>query len=157
MPLWDMSDSTALTGTVEIADGNTTVVGTSTEFVDEVEIGDVLIVGTEEHRVTEVTNTTQLILGTEPGTDASGQSASVARRPTYLNITDTRNTFGVDAAERVAAEGDGKSGFHAGWVLKHQKTRRYANNDTYTVTWYETMVAAGSISDDLEDTVFPNV
>lgn len=156
MPLWDMADSTALTvTTIDVTDD--TVTGVGTDFVNEVEVGDILILASEEHKVVEVTNSTQLILGTNH-TGASGETAAaVARRPTYLTIEEARNTFGVDATEMAAAQDDGKSGFHAGWVQKFTKQRRYANNDTYTVTTYETLVASGSMGGtDLENTEFPN-
>lgn len=160
MSLWSMTDSTLTTNTVSVDAGNTTVSTTNADFTAEVVAGDVIYINPEEHKVASVTNTTSLELETQHETGNTSTRASVSRKPTYLTITDARNTFGVDADEMTAATGDANTTFktpqHAGWVLKKTKTRRYANNDTYTITHFETLVAAGSMSSDFEDDVFPD-
>lgn len=72
-------------------------------------------------------------------------------KPKYLNTTDKENTFGVDTDEMLVSNEEGKGVSHAGWVLKHTKTR-----GGVTQTWYETMVAASSMTDDAEDVVYPD-
>lgn len=72
-------------------------------------------------------------------------------KPKYLNATDKADTFGVDTDEMLVSNEEGKGVSHAGWVLKHTKVR-----GGVTQTWYETMVAASSMTGDAEDVVYPD-
>ena len=72
--------SEALTGTIAISNGSSTVTGTSTAFTSEVQVGDNLLVGTTLiGGVTAITNTTQLTV------------ASTYKGETQATATATRN------------------------------------------------------------------
>lgn len=72
------------------------------------------------------------------------------QKPRYVSASDLGNVVGVDTTEQAALpiwtgspplQGAGLT--HAGWVQKHTKVR-----DGVTYTWYETLVAMNTISED---------
>ena len=76
-----------------------------------------------------------------------------AGKPQYLTSADKAKTFGVDVAEQAAETSQGVGPTHAGWVLRNTYTDQHGN----TRTKLETLVAMGSISSDLEDTVMQDL
>lgn len=72
-----------------------------------------------------------------------------AGKPKFLSTADKAKTFGVDAAEQAAERQQGVGPTHAGWVLRNT----YTDSSGATRTKLETLVAMGTITSDLEDTV----
>lgn len=71
----------ALTGTVEVVAGQSTVTGTGTSFTTELRPGVFVQVGAEARRVLSVTSPTSARVGRAWGTSAAGESATVADVP----------------------------------------------------------------------------
>lgn len=63
----------------------------------------------------------------------------------------TVGQYGVDVAEQAAARAAGPRAAHAGWVIKTEGSGGRAGRVTM-----ETLVAMGSMTDDGEDTAFPD-
>jgi len=72
------------------------------------------------------------------------------QKPRYVNASDLGNVVGVDTTEKALLpiwsgnpphQGAGLN--HTGWVQKHTKVR-----EGVTYTWYETLVAMNTISED---------
>lgn len=74
-------------------------------------------------------------------------------KPKYLSTADKAKTFGVDVAEQAAERSQGVGPTHAGWVLRNT----YTDSSGATRTKLETLVAMGSITSDLEDTVMQDL
>ena len=70
-------------------------------------------------------------------------------KPKYLSSADKAVTFGVDVAEQAAETSQGVGAQHAGWVKRTSYTDAQGN----VRTKLETLVAMGSMTGDLEDTV----
>ena len=76
-----------------------------------------------------------------------------AGKPKYLTTADKAVTFGVDAAEQTAETSQGVGPQHAGWVKRVSYTDAQGN----VRTKLETLVAMGSMTSDLEDTVMQDL
>ena len=74
--------------------------------------------------------------------DASG-------KPKNLSTAEKALTFGVDVAEQAAETSQGQGPAHAGWVRREA----YTNSLGHARVRLETLVAAGSMTGDAEDTV----
>jgi len=146
MSLWGDKDTKAVTGTVAVTGANTTVTGTSTDFVAELAAGQTLVVATVPYTIASVANTTSLELSTAyAGSTASGLTVTANESPAYVAHADKPEVYGVDATE--AAELTEIT--HAGWVKRTVGTGGRSGRVSY-----ETLVAMSSISGDAEDTVF---
>ena len=80
----------------------------------------------------------------------TNRAAEFHQKPRYVNASDLGNVVGVDTSEKALLpiwtgsppiKGAGIS--HTGWVQKHTKVR-----DGVTYTWFETLVAMNTISED---------
>ena len=73
-------------------------------------------------------------------------------KPKYLTTAEKATTYGVDAAETAAEASQGTPVAHAGWVLRTTGSGGRAGR-----TFSETLVAMGSMTSDLEDTVMQDL
>jgi hypothetical protein len=94
--------SRTLTGTVTVQSGNTTVVGSGTQFSTQVTTGDYLLINGETHQVTAVANSTSLTLDRS---HAYGAAANTATRfwEFYNEFTSAPNTS-IYAAARSSSK-----------------------------------------------------
>jgi hypothetical protein len=148
MALWGKRDSFAVTGTVAFVNTSNQVVGTGTNFVNQLDIGDMIITsGGVKFKVVGVTNAEHILISPSWPTDnASGQTITGQDTPKYLYHTDGRKTFGVDSVEAQVNDKD------AGWILRNT----YTDMHGITRVKNEVLVAMSSISGDAEDVVYPD-
>lgn len=148
MALWGKRDSFTVTGTVAFINTSSTVVGTGTAFTTELEVGDMIITsGGVKYKVTGITNATHLTISPAWSTaNSSGQTVTGQDTPKYLYHTDGRKTFGVDSTEAQVNDKD------AGWILRNT----YTDMHGVTREKREVLVAMSSITNDAEDTVYPD-
>jgi hypothetical protein len=87
--------SQILNGTVEITNGSTDVVGTSTRFIEELRIGDTIAVGTSriERVVSNIVNNTFLTVESAFSTNASSQDAYKLLSDTVSYTTPDGRTY----------------------------------------------------------------
>lgn len=146
MALYGNKDTKAVTGTVDVANSDATVTGTSTDFVTELKSGQTLVIATVPYKIAAIANTTSLELATVyAGADATGLTVTANESPAYIPHAEKSTIFGVDATEAQEIT----EITHAGWVKRTVGTGGRAGRVTY-----ETLVAMGSISGDAEDVVF---
>jgi len=175
MALWGNIDGKHLTATTIIigsnntSEGYSTLVGVGTSFTTELEEGNLIIVDQngpaneaavgnfgvigDVFRVVRIDDDTNLTVDSvhvngipvNDGTDCG--YVVYQQAPKYTDISDISNpdaekVIGADVTETAES---GKLS-HAGWVVRHPKTR-----DGVTSYWYETLVASSSISDDVPE------
>jgi hypothetical protein len=149
MPLWGTRDSFSITGTVDLVENSTAVVGTTTAFTTELDIGDMIITSAgAKHKVVAIADNENLTISPAFATaNASGATITGQDTPKYLLPADGANTFGVDSTEAIATTKD------AGWVLRNTYT------DVHSIVRdkREVLVAASSFTGDAEDVVYPDV
>jgi len=147
MALWGNRDSFSITGTVAVVNGSSTVTGTSTAFLTELDIGDNITISSTKYKVTAITSNTVLTISPAWSTaNASGETITGQDTPKYLLPADGRKTFGVDTTEAQVNDRD------AGWVLRNTYTDMHGN----TRDKREVLIAMGSITADAEDVVYPD-
>lgn len=96
MSLWGKNEAVAGTGTITVAVGNTTVVGTGTQFSTQLQGGDVIEYQGSDSVVAvvkSVSNNTHLTLKSAPvtGENATGVAFTISDKPKYLSETDAEN------------------------------------------------------------------
>jgi hypothetical protein len=147
MALWGNRDSFSITGTVDVVNGSSTVTGTSTAFLTELNIGDNITISTTKYKVTAIASNTELTISPAWSTaNASGETITGQDTPKYLLPADGRKTFGVDTTEADANDRD------AGWILRNTYTDMHGN----TRDKREVLVAMSSVTSDAEDVVYPD-
>jgi hypothetical protein len=154
MALWGSRDSFAITGTVDLVNTSSVVVGTSTAFTTELEVGDVIINSAgAKYKVTSIANNTYLTISPAYATaNASGATITGQDAPKFLaaegaTIQAIDKVYGVDSTEAVAQTTD------PGWVYVNTYTDMHGNSRVKR----EVLVAASSYTADAEDTVYPDV
>lgn len=154
MALWGSRDSFSLTGTVAFVNTSSTVTGTSTTFLTQLEIGDAIITsGGAKYKVTGIASNTSMTISPAWSTaNASGQTITGQDAPKFLaaegaTIQAIDKVYGVDSTEAVAQTTD------PGWVY----VNTYTDMHGLTRTKREVLVAASSYTGDAEDTVYPDV
>lgn len=109
MSLWGKQDALAVTGTsIDVTNADATVTGTGTAFDTQVKNGDTLIISGVKYKVLNVASATELELASVyEGETATVVVANVKiqQTPKFLNTTEKRGTYGIDATE-VHAGGD---------------------------------------------------
>jgi hypothetical protein len=96
------------------------------------------------HSATVVELESAPVLGTLAGTEV----AELQEAPKYTSSSDVNSGLILGASTTEAAAGI--TGLpHVGWVKKHTKTR-----GGVTSTWYETLAASSSITEDIASTDF---
>ena len=153
MALWGNKDALALTGTVSTTNTSATVTGSSTVFLDEVDVGDVIRVNSTYAKVTGITSNTVLTISPAWAiANTSGVSATLKQAPKHLaagsgaTVQSVANIYGVDTTEAVAET------TIPGWVYVNEYTDMHGNPRKKN----EVLCAITSITTDDEDTVFPD-
>lgn len=154
MALWGSRDSFAITGTVSFTNTSTTVTGSSTTFLTQLEIGDAIITASgTKYKVVGIASNTSLTIDPAWSTaNASGQTITGQDVPKYLVSRDATlqgidKVYGVDSTEAIAQTTD------PGWV----RVNTYTDMHGRTRTKREVLVAASSYTADAEDVVYPDV
>ena len=153
MALWGNKDALALTGTVSTTNTSATVTGSSTVFLDEVDVGDVIRVNSTYAKVTGITSNTVLTISPAWSiANTSGVSATLKQAPKHLaagsdaTVQNVANIYGVDTTEAVAET------TNPGWIYVNEYTDMHGNPRKKN----EVLAAIGSITTDDEDVVFPD-
>jgi len=151
MALWGNKEALALTGTVATTNGLATVTGTSTVFLDEVDVGDVITINSTFAKIVGVTSNTVLTIS--PAweiANTSGVSATLEQSPKWLaagsdlTVQSIGKVFGVDVNEATA------NNEIPGWVYTNVYTDMHGNIRRKT----EVLCTLATITTDAEDTVY---
>ena len=153
MALWGNKEALALTGTVATTNGLATVTGTSTVFLDEVDVGDVITINSTFAKIVGVTSNTVLTISPAWGiANTTGVSATLEQSPKWLaagsgaTVQSVGSIYGVDTTEAVAET------TNPGWIYVNEYTDMHGNPRKKN----EVLCAIGSITTDAEDAVFPD-
>jgi hypothetical protein len=153
MALWGNKEALALTGTVATTNGSATVTGTSTVFLDEVDVGDVITINSTFAKIIGITSNTALTISPAWGiANTSGVSATLEQSPKWLaagsgaTVQSIENVYGVDTTEAIAET------TNPGWIYVNEYTDMHGNPRKKN----EVLCAIGSITTDAEDVVFPD-
>ena len=154
MALWGNKDALALTGTVATTNGSSTVTGTSTVFLDEVDVGDVIQVNSTYAKIVGITSNTALTISPAWSiANTTGISATLKQAPKHLAAGSDQTTqsvayvYGVDTAEATA------NNEIPGWVYTNVYTDMHGNIRRKS----EVLCTLATITTDAEDTVYPDV
>jgi hypothetical protein len=151
MALWGNKDALALTGTVATTNGSSTVTGTSTVFLDEVDVGDVIRVNSTQAKVIGITSNTVLTISPSWAiANTTGVSATLKQSPKHLaagsdaTVQNVSNIYGVDTSEATA------NNEIPGWVYTNVYTDMHGNIRRKS----EVLCTLATITTDAEDTVY---
>jgi hypothetical protein len=151
MALWGNKEALALTGTVATTNGLATVTGTSTVFLDEVDVGDVITINSTFAKIVGITSNTALTISPAWGiANTTGVSATLEQSPKWLaagsgaTVQSIGNVYGVDAGEATA------NNEIPGWVFANVYTDMHGNIRRKT----EVLCTLATITTDAEDTVY---
>ena len=154
MALWGNKDALALTGTVSTTNTSATVTGSSTVFLDEVDVGDVITVNSTFAKIVGVTSNTALTISPAWGiANTTGVSATLEQSPKWLaagsdlTVQSIGKVFGVDVSEATA------NNEIPGWVYTNVYTDMHGNIRRKS----EVLCTLATITTDAEDTVYPDV
>lgn len=165
MPLWGNKDGEDIYDTSSgiqytCTSGGTTITFGSSIAAHDPQVGDTLILdatavgGVEHHKIIRVTSPTVLEIATAVGHTSTGNgtyAVEISKAPKYTESADVGTVIGVSVTEKESipvhnlgvAHGAGMG--HIGWVKKHTK-----NRGGVETTWFETLVASSSISEDTQ-------
>ena len=153
MALWGNKEALALTGTVATTNGLATVTGTSTVFLDEVDVGDVITINSTFAKIVGVTSNTVLTISPAWGiANTTGVSATLEQSPKWLaagsdlTVQSIGKVFGVDVNEATA------NNEIPGWVYTNVYTDMHGNIRRKS----EVLCTLDTITTDAEDTVYPD-
>ena len=154
MALWGNKEALALTGTVATTNGLATVTGTSTVFLDEVDVGDVITINSTFAKVIGITSNTALTISPAWAiANTTGVSATLEQSPKWLaagsdlTVQSIGKVFGVDVSEATA------NNEIPGWVYTNVYTDMHGNIRRKS----EVLCTLATITTDAEDTVYPDV
>ena len=155
MALWGTRDSFAITGTVSVANGSTTVTGNAnTVFTTQLNIGDALVINGKRRKVTGIASANTLTIDT--AWDAANVSAGTITgqdTPVYVPTAEivANNIIGIDTTEAGVANNRVRGLSTPGW----NKYVTYTDMHGRTRHKTETLVVlgAGVSSDAPDDTV----
>ena len=155
MALWGTRDSFAITGTVSVANGSTTVTGNAnTVFTTQLNIGDALVINGKRRKVTGIASANTLTIDT--AWDAANVSAGTITgqdTPVYVPTAEivANNIIGIDTTEAGIANNRIRGLSTPGW----NKYVTYTDMHSRTRHKTETLVVlgAGVSSDAPDDTV----
>ena len=113
-----------------------------------VEAGDTIIFDTAagasaQHLKVKYVESDTVLVMTSNGTAASGKDCELQQEPRFLTTAEVAGKTVVGASVTETSAASPGTITHAGWLKKHTKTR-----GGVTSTWYETLVASSSITDD---------
>ena len=151
MALWGNKEALALTGTVATTNGSSTVTGSSTVFLDEVDVGDVITVNSTFAKIIGITSNTALTISPAWAiANTTGVSATLEQLPKWLaagsgaTVQSIGNVYGVDANEATA------NNEIPGWVYTNVYTDMHGNIRRKS----EVLCTLSTITTDAEDTVY---
>jgi len=151
MALWGNKEALALTGTVATTNGSSTVTGSSTVFLDEVDVGDVIKVNSTFSKIIGITSNTALTISPAWAiANTTGVSATLEQSPKWLaagsgaTVQSIGNVYGVDANEATA------NNEIPGWVYTNVYTDMHGNIRRKS----EVLCSLATITTDAEDTVY---
>jgi hypothetical protein len=154
MALWGNKEAFALTGTVATTNGSSTVTGSSTLFLGEVQVGDVITVNSTFAKVIGITSNTALTISPAWSiANTTGVSATLEQSPKWLaagsdlTVQSIGKVFGVDVNEATA------NNEIPGWVYTNVYTDMHGNIRRKS----EVLCTLATITTDAEDTVYPDV
>ena len=153
MALWGNKDSKSVTGTIDVTEDSTAIVGTGTSFTTELKSGNTLVIANVEYRIDSITDDTHLTLQTPyAGTDDEGLTVLANEQPAYISGDSLAQVYGVDtkpAGNREAQQAENRArGLKTpGWV----KYVTYQDSEGNTRHKVETLVAMGTIAGDAAD------
>ena len=133
MALWGKRDSFSLTGTVAVANTSTTVTGTGTTFLTQLEKGDSIFINGRHRKVVAIVSNTSLTI--DPAwnvANASGVTITGQDSPKYVPASEVSGNliFGVDSTEATVTANKARGLTTPGWVKHvsytdvHGRTRR---------------------------------
>jgi len=146
MSQWGNLDSSVLTGTANVVNGNAYVVGRSgATYTTEAETGYALLIANVAYRIERILAANTIVLDVAyAGTTANNLTIAVQQSPKDLttngwgaNTTDKQNTFGVDRLEIANTLVKAKGFNHTGWATY----RTYQDAHGQTRHKAETLVA----------------
>ena len=148
MALWGNRDSYAITGTANTAQNSTTVTGTGTTFLAQVDALDSLYINGTHVKVASVgTNTSIALAAPWTTTSLTGQTVVGQDSPKYVPAAQITEIFGVDTTEAQLAANRAKGLNTPGWVRHVTYTDMHGSTRTKT----EVLVAMSSITGDAPD------
>lgn len=150
-----MKDSKTVSATTIAIDTAGAVTGVDTTFTSQLAVGDFILVAGAHFRVTDIaSDTAATVVSADLADPIVAVSATgtftVSEKPIYVNTAmgeSVAEIYGADTGE--VGETDGVT--HAGWVK-----RTVGSGGRSGRVQFETLVAAGSITGDAEDTVLPD-
>lgn len=146
MSQWGNLDSSVLTGTANVVNGNAYVVGRSgATYATETETGYALLIANVAYRIEQILSANTIRLDTTyVGTTANNLTIAVQQSPKNLtttgwgaNTTDKQNVYGVDKNEIANTLVKAKGFTHTGWAT-HLSYQDAKGNQRYKT---ETLVA----------------
>jgi hypothetical protein len=167
MALCGNQDGKTASGTIAIA-SNGAVTGSSTTFTTQARVGDYIVVAGEHYQIVSIASNTSAqvragIAGATLTAVTSGTSYALTEKPAFVTTEsagsasgvhgDITKVFGMDTTEMQVEKASGAATpAHAGWVRRTVGTDGRAGR-----VFYETLVAGGSITGDLEDVVLQDL
>jgi hypothetical protein len=167
MALWGNQDGKTASGTIAIA-SNGAVTGSSTTFTTQARVGDYIVVAGEHYQIVSIASNTSAqtragIAGATLTAVTAGASYALTEKPAFVTTEsagsasgvhgDITKVFGMDTTEMEVEKASGAATpTHAGWVRRTVGTDGRAGR-----VFYETLVAGGSITGDLEDVVLQDL
>lgn len=145
MALWGKRDSFSLTGTVAVVNTSTTVTGTGTTFLTQLEKGDSIFINGRHRKVVAIASNTSLTI--DPAwnvANASGVTITGQDSPKYVPASEVSGNliFGVDSTEATVTANKARGLTTPGWV-KHVS---YTDVHGTTRRKTEVLVAMSSIT-----------
>lgn len=149
MALWGKRDAFAVTGTANTVNTSSTLTGTGTTFLTEIENGDSLFIGAANTHVKVVGVAAANTLTFEPAwstANATGQALFGQDSPKYVPSADITKIIGVDTTEAGVANNVARGLNNAGW----NRYVTYTDMHGRTRHKVETLVAMSSITGDAD-------
>lgn len=169
MALWGKKDSVTLTGTLNLQNGNTTVVGTSTAFTTELKVGDAVFLSTANtapgtttrYKVTGIANNTSLTLETAyAATTNTAATVYAQQSPKALpttsggrSVANKRDIVGLNLTEAGVAANRGRGLKTPGWVNYVEGTGGRSGRKNVEVLVAARSFTAAVASDAADDSV----
>ena len=151
MALWGNKEALSLTGNVATTNTSSTVTGSGTVFLDELDVGDVIKINSTSAKIIGITSNTALTIS--PGwtiANTTGVIATVEQAPKWLaagsgaTVQSVANVYGVDRHEATA------NNEIPGWVYTNVYTDMHGNIRRKS----EVLASLSTITTDAEDTVY---
>lgn len=153
MALWGKIDAQVITGTAAISENETTVTGTATEFMDEINAHDIVVMDDNSYRVRNIVSDTEMEVEPISNVTLLDQAITLRTVPKYLPLSVALEDAVFISTEEAQVEANRVQGIRTpGWHVyeeyldQHGNTRRRI--DTQIV-----MKSAQAESGDFDDFV----